>query len=109
MRYTYKLQFNLDCWTEEKYNWSGAQREILKVYAQEENIRVRIFVFSFFIQQTWHCFVGLFLVVKALAAEGKWVNELKSYGDEHITFYNQFAEYVLLVPGVMIKATKMGL
>ena len=51
MRYTYKLQFNLDCWTEEKYNWSGAQREILKVYAREEIIRVRIFVFSFFIQQ----------------------------------------------------------
>ena len=37
------------------------------------------FVFSFFIQQKNHCLVGLFVVVKALAAEGKWkLNKLKT-------------------------------
>ena len=63
-----RIHPNLDCWIEEKYNWDF----------EEENIRVSIFVFSFFIQQKNHCFVGLFLVVKALAAEGKWTNKLKA-------------------------------
>lgn len=41
------------------------------------------------------------MVVKAIAAEGEWTIKLKACALSPVAMniYNQFAEYVLLVPG----------